>query len=138
MQLFRGIASLLAGFILLPVLMWAGLFVVGAVWPGLIGPMPAPDTPQAAPSPGFMGVNLGLTVVMASISAAVAARLAPAPPYLWVLLLAFLVFAGGLVFGIQQVGGPTPTWYLLALPMTSGLAIAAGGWAYLRWGGSDR
>lgn len=137
MRLLQGIASLLAGFVLLPVLMWTGLFVIGAVWPELLGPMPAANAAEAAPSPSFMGVNLGLTIVMASLSAAVAARLAPAPPYLWVLLLAFLVFAGGLVFGIQQVGGPAPTWYLLALPMTSGLAIAGGGWAYLRWWAAD-
>ena len=135
MRLLRGIGSLLAGFFLLPMLMWAGLLVVGAVWPELIGPAPVPgaDAAEVAPSSGFMAVNLGLTLVMASVSAAVAARLAPAPAFLWVLLLAFLVLAGGLVFGIQQVGGPAPTWYLLALPMTSGLAIAVGGWAYLRW-----
>lgn len=135
MRLLQGIASLLAGFVLLPVLMWTGLSVIGAAWPELLGPMPVANAAEAVPSPSFMGVNLGLTIVMASLSGAVAARLAPA--YLWVLLLAFLVFAGGLVFGIQQVGGPAPTWYLLALPMTSGLAIAGGGWAYLRWWAAD-
>ncbi|MFW6085185.1 MAG: hypothetical protein ACODAA_08230 [Gemmatimonadota bacterium] len=143
MGLLRGIGSLLVGFLLLPMLMRIALVAVGAVWPDLVGPAadtaavgaagvdgPAVDLPT--PSGGFMALNLGLTFVMAAVSATVTAILAPEPPYLWVLLLGFLVFAGGLVFGIQQVGGPAPTWYLLALPLTSGVAIAVGGWAYLR------
>ncbi len=130
MELLRGTGSLLAGFLLLPMLMRVGLGAVGALWPEVMGPA---DAAAATPSPALMAVNLGLTLVMAAISAVVTAMLAPEPPYLWVLLLGFLVFAGGLVFGVQQIGGPAPTWYLLALPLTSGVAIAAGGWAYLSW-----
>lgn len=135
MQLLRGLVSVLAGFILLPMLMWVGLTLVGAVLPDLLGPV---SNAAAAPSPGFMGLNLGLTFLTASVSAAVTARLAPTPAYLWVLLLAFLVFAGGLIFGVQQLGGPAPSWYLLGLPLTSGLSIALGGWAYLWWRQADR
>lgn len=144
MGLLRGIGSLLAGFLLLPMLMRIALFAVGTVWPDLVGAaantavvgsgeLAAAEADLPTPSPAFMALNLGLTFVMAAISAVVTAMLAPEPPYLWVLLLGFLVFVGGLVFGVQQIGGPAPTWYLLALPLTSGLAIAVGGWAYLRW-----
>lgn len=132
MGLLRGIGSLLAGFLLLPMLMRVALAVVGALWPGVASPVEAAAAPTA-PTAAFMGLNLGLTLLMAAASAVVTAMLAPEPPYLWVLLLGFLVFAGGLVFGVQQIGGPAPTWYLLALPLTSGLAIGLGGWAYLRW-----
>ena len=119
-------------------LMRVALAAVAAVWPDALGPTPEAGSMSASPSTVFMGLNLGLTFVMAAVSAAVTAMLAPEPPYLWVLLLAFFVFAGGTVFGVQQIGGPAPTWYLLALPLTSGLAIAAGGWGYLRWRETDR
>jgi len=140
----RGVASLVVGFFLVPVLMWVALSAVLAVWPGLLPPAGA-DTAEAlgaAPPLAFMVVNLGLATLTAGLSAAVTARLAPDPAFLWVLLLAFFVFAGGLVFGVQQVGGIMPTWYLLAMPLASGLAIGGGGYVYLLWrdhrGAEDR
>lgn len=129
LHMFRGLVSLLAGFLVLPLLMLVALEVVQATWPG-VG---APGGDLAGPRESFLTLNLGLAAAMAGVSAAITARLAPEPRYLWVLLLAFVVFAGGLVFGIQLTGGVTPTWYLLGLPLVSGLAIAAGGWAYLMW-----
>ena len=133
--MLRGIASLVAGFLLIPVLMRVALGAVLAARPDLVGPSVAgaPGDLAAGPPLAFMIVNLGLAVLTAAISAAVTARLAPDPAFLWVLLLAFLVFAGGLVFGVQEIGGTTPTWYLLSLPLASGLAIAAGGYGYLAW-----
>lgn len=133
--MLRGIASLVAGFLLLPILMRLALAVVLAAWPDLLGPAEAngADALAAAPPTAFMIVNLGLATLTAGFSAAVTAKLAPEPAFLWVLLLAFMVFAGGLVFGVQQTGGVTPTWYLLAMPLTSGLAIAGGGYLYLMW-----
>lgn len=131
MTMLRGVASLVAGFVLMPILMWMTLSAVLAVWPGLV---PAAGANATDPPPlAFMVVNLGLAALTAGFSAAVTARLAPNPAFLWVLLLAFFVFAGGLVFGVQQIGGATPTWYLLAMPLASGLAIAAGGFGYLAW-----
>jgi len=132
--MLRGIVSLTAGFLLVPLLMRVALGAVLAVWPGLLGsgvaiPIDGLPTPPVA----FMVVNLGLAVLVAGLAAAITALLAPDPPYLWVLLLAFLVFAGGLAFGVQQIGGATPTWYLLAMPLVSGLAIVAGGYVYLGW-----
>jgi len=132
--MLRGIVSLTAGFLLVPLLMRVALGAVLAVWPGLLGsgvaiPIDGLPTPPVA----FMIVNLGLAVLVAGLAAAVTALLAPEPPFLWVLLLAFLVFAGGLAFGVQQIGGATPTWYLLAMPLVSGLAIVAGGYVYLGW-----
>lgn len=137
MGLLRGIGSLLAGFLLLPMLMRVALAAVGTLWPDVLGSGPGAGSAPVGPPQAFMALNLGLTLVMASISGAVTAMLAPDPPYSWVLLLGFLVFAGGLVFGVQQMGGSAPTWYLLALPLTSGVAIVTGGWAYLRWGEDD-
>lgn len=133
--MLRGLASLAAGFVLVRVLMWMALSVVLATWPGLLPTSGAPraDALAAAPPLAFMVVNLGLVAFTAGLSAAVTARLAPDPAFLWVLLLAFFEFAGGLVFGVQQIGGTTPTWYLLAMPLASGLAIAAGGYGYLAW-----
>lgn len=133
--MLRGVASLAAGFVLVPMLMWVALSAVLAVWPDLL-PSSGASTAHplgAAPPLAFMAVNLGLAALTAGLSAAVTAHLAPDPAFLWVLLLAFFVFAGGLVFGVQQIGGATPTWYLLSMPLTSGLAIAAGGYAYLAW-----
>lgn len=133
--MLRGVASLAAGFVLVPVLMWIALSAVLAVWPGLLGPPGAGPTGDLAAMPplSFMIVNLCLALLTAGLGAAVTARLAPDPAFLWVLLLAFFVFAGGLVFGVQQIGGAMPTWYLLAMPLASGLAIAAGGYGYLAW-----
>lgn len=133
--MLRGVASLAAGFVLVPMLMWMALSAVLAVWPDLLPSSEAgmADAAAAAPPLAFMVVNLGLAALTAGLSAAVTARLAPDPAFLWVLLLAFFVFVGGLVFGVQQIGGPTPTWYLLAMPLASGLAIAAGGYGYLTW-----
>ena len=133
--MLRGAASLAAGFVLVPLLMWLARGAVFAAWPGLL---PSPGAGAAGASAGapplaFMVVNLGLAALTAGLSAAVTARLAPDPAFLWVLLLAFLVFAGGLVFGVQQIGGVMPTWYLLAMPLATGLAIAAGGYGYLAW-----
>lgn len=132
--MLRGVVSLVVGFVLVPVLMWVAITAVLAVWPGLL-PSGAggADLPGATPRLAFMVVNLGLAALTAGLSAAVTARLAPDPPFLWVLLLAFFVFSGGLVFGVQQIGGAVPTWYLLAMPLASGLAIAAGGYGYLAW-----
>lgn len=133
--MLRGVASLVAGFFLVPVLMWVALSAVLAVWPDLLPPAGAgaAAAPVVTPPLAFMVVNLCLAALTAGLSAAVTAHLAPNPAFLWVLLLAFFVFAGGLVFGVQQIGGTTPTWYLLAMPLASGLAIAAGGYAYLAW-----
>lgn len=125
MSAFRGIAAILAGFAALPLLMRLGLTAVAAIWPD------AAASATGAPEPSFMWVNLGLTGVMSAIAGAITAAIAPPPPYLWALVLAFLVFGGGLVFGISQSGGPTPTWYLLALPLVNGAFIAVGGWAWL-------
>lgn len=135
MTMLRGVASLVAGFVLIFVLMWMAIPAVLAIWPNLLPPSEAGtvDALAAAPPIAFMVVNLGLAALTAGLSATVTARLAPEPAFLWVLLLAFLVFAGGLVFGVQQIGGATPTWYLLAMPLASGLAIASGGYAYLVW-----
>lgn len=132
--MLRGIVSLTAGFLLVPLLMRVVLGAVLAAWPGLLGSAVA-GTVDGRPGPtiAFMIVNLVLAVLVAGLAAAVTARLAPDPPFLWVLLLGFLVFAGGLVFGVQQIGGATPTWYLLVMPLGSGLAIVAGGYAYLAW-----
>lgn len=137
MRLIRGVASLVAGFLVLPLLMRIGLAAVLTMWPGLLhsagwlaGSMPGPPGP---PSAEFMVLNLGLTVVMSALAAVLTAIVAPEPPFLWVLLLAFLVFIGGLVFGVRQYGGLTPTWYLLGLPLANGLGIATGGWAFLGW-----
>lgn len=133
--MLRGVASVVAGFLLVPVLMRVALDIVLAVWPdALVGPgAGATNGLAVAPPLAFMIVNLGLAVLTAGVGAAVTARLAPEPAFLWVLLLAFLVFAGGVVFGVQQMGGATPTWYLLAMPLASGLAIAAGGYVVLAW-----
>lgn len=133
--MLRGIASLVAGFLLLPVLMWVAISAVLVVWPGLLPPTGAGEfeTLTAAPPLAFMAVNIGLTALTAGISAAVTARLAPDPAFFWVLLLAFFVFTGGLVLGVQHIGGATPTWYLLAMPLVSGLAIAGGGYGYQAW-----
>ncbi|MFW6088846.1 MAG: hypothetical protein ACODAB_03770 [Gemmatimonadota bacterium] len=133
--MLRGIVSLVVGFVLVPVLMWMALAAVLAVWPDLLpsSGAGAAGSLGAAPPLAFMVVNLGLAALTAGLAAAVTAHLAPDPAFLWVLLLAFLVFAGGLVFGVQQIGGATPTWYLLAMPLASGLAIAAGGYGYLAW-----
>lgn len=133
LRMFRGLASLLAGFLVLPLLMLVALEVVRATWPGIARPAALPGESPAGPAGSFLTLNLCLAAAMAGVSAAITARLAPEPRYLWVLLLAFVVFAGGLVFGIQLTGGMTPTWYLLGLPLVSGLAIAVGGWAYLMW-----
>jgi len=132
--MLRGVVSLVVGFLLLPLLMRMAQAAVLAARPDLLAPLKAGALDGlTSPPTAFMIVNLVLAVVAAGLSAAVTARLAPHPSFLWVLLLAFLVFAGGLVFGVQQTGDVTPTWYLLAMPMTSGLAIAAGGFAYLAW-----
>lgn len=132
--MLRGVASLAAGFVLVPMLMWVATSAVLAVWPGLLpSGTGLADATAAAPPLAFMVVNLGLAALTAGLSAAVTARLAPDPAFLWVLLLAFFVFAGGLVFGVQQIGGAMPTWYLLAMPLASGLAIAVGGYGYLAW-----
>lgn len=132
--MLRGVASLAAGFVLVPLLMWMALSTVLAIWPGLLpSETGAAGPPGTAPPLAFLVVNLGLAALTAGISAAVTARLAPEPAFLWVLLLAFFVFAGGLVFGVQQIGGAMPTWYLLAMPLTTGLAITTGGYAYLAW-----
>lgn len=124
--MLRGFASLVAGFFLLPLLMRAGLLVVHAVAPELLG------SPGAGPTQAFMTLNLALSFLAAGLSGALTARIAPEPAFLWVLLLGFLVFVGGLVFGIQQTGAVVPTWYLLSLPLVTGLAIMVGGWALLR------
>jgi len=136
-RLLRGVVSLVAGFLVLPLLMRIGLAAVLTIWPGLLhaagwlaGSMPGPPGP---PSSEFMILNLGLTVVMSALAAVFTAIVAPEPPFLWVLLLAFLVFIGGLVFGVRHYGGLTPTWYLLGLPLANGLGIATGGWAFLGW-----
>lgn len=126
MPALRGFASLVAGFLLLPLVMRGGLLVVLAVAPDLVG------SPGAGPTESFMALNLALAFLAAALSGALTARLAPEPAFLWVLLLAFLVFVGGLVFGIQQTGAGMPTWYLLSLPLTTGLAIMLGGWGLLR------
>lgn len=133
--MLRGVASLAVGFVLVPLLMWVALSAVLAAWPDLLpsSGAGATDAPGGAPPLAFMVVNLGLAALTAGLSAAVTARLAPDPSFLWVLILAFFVFAGGLVFGVQQIGGATPAWYLLAMPLASGLAIAAGGYGYLAW-----
>lgn len=134
MPVLRGVAGVLAGFLLLPLLMRLGLAVCAALWPGLVptGPAPAEPTPSVAgPSLAFLLTTLALNLVMSAASGAVTSRLAPEPPYLWVLLLAFLVFAGGVVFAVQQIGGASPAWYLLTQPLVSGIAIATGGWAAL-------
>ena len=126
MKALRGAASIVAGFLALPVLMRISLGAVLTVRPDLV--------PPSGPPPGtYLAVNLGLAAVMGTLSAALTARLAPEPPFLWALLLAFLVFAGGLVFGVQQMGSAAPGWYLLGMPLISGLSIAFGGWAYLEW-----
>lgn len=133
--MLRGVASLVTGFVLVPLLMWVAISAVLAVWPGLLpsAGARAAEPLGATPPLAFMVVNLCLAALTAGVSAAVTARLAPEPAFLWVLLLAFFVFAGGLVFGVQQIGGAMPTWYLLAMPLTSGLAIAVGGYGYLTW-----
>lgn len=133
--MLRGVASLAAGFVLVPLLMWVALSAVLAVWPGLLASSGtgASEPVAAAPTLAFLVVNLSLAALTAGLSAAVTARLAPEPGFLWVLLLAFFVFAGGLVFGVQQIGGAMPTWYLLAMPLATGFAIAAGGYGYLAW-----
>lgn len=137
MRILRGIASLVVGFLVLPLLMRIGLTAVLTIWPGLLQSAgwlaPALPGPPGLPSTDFMILNLGLTLVMSGVAAVLTALIAPEPPFLWVLLLAFLVFTGGLVFGVRQYGGPTPTWYLLGLPLANGLGIAAGGWAFLGW-----
>lgn len=127
--LLRGAASVVAGFLLLPILMQVALIALSAVSPDVLEPERSSETLTGS----FMWVNLGLTGLMAALSAVVTAILAPEPRFLWVLLLGFLVFAGGLVFGIQQSGGIMPTWYLLAMPLMSGLSIAGGGYTYLAW-----
>ena len=122
---FRGILAILAGFLSLPFFMWVALAVVAPLWPEATG--------SPAPSVAFMRLNLGLTGLMAALSAVVTATIAPPPRYLWVLVLSFLVFLGGLVVGVTQSGAALPTWYLLGLPLVSGLSIALGGWAWLAW-----
>jgi len=124
--MLRGFASLVAGFFLLPLLMRIGLSAVLAIAPNLAG------APGPGPTETFLALNLGLAVLAAGLSGALTARLAPDPAFLWALLLAFFVFVGGLVFGLQQGGGMTPTWYLLAMPLATGLGIAGGGWLLLR------
>ena len=137
MRIFRGIASLVAGFLVLPFLMQMGLTIVPTIWPGLWQspgwPGAAMPGPPGPPGENFLVLNLGLTLLMSALAAVVTAVIAPEPAFLWVLLLAFLVFVGGLVFGLQQYGGATPTWYLLSLPLANGLGIATGGWAFLAW-----
>lgn len=116
--MIRGVASVLAGFLAMPAMMFFARSVIGALWPDLS------DT-------SYLILNLTLAAMTGMCAAALTARLAPEPPYMWVLVLAFFVFTGGVVMGIQQLGGPVPDWYLLALPPTTGVAMAVGGWAYL-------
>ena len=129
MPLLRGVASVIAGCLLLPVLMQLALMAVTAMWSDPF----QPAGPSEAPTEAFMRLNLGLTALMAALSGVVTAILAPEPRFLWVLLLGFFVLAGGLVFGVQQSGGIIPAWYLIAMPLVSGLSIAGGGYAYLTW-----
>jgi hypothetical protein len=136
-RIVRGVASLVAGFLAIPLLMRILQTVVLTLWPALLQSAGWPEVtipgPPGPPTAAFMSLNLGLTFLASSIGAVLTAIVAPEPPFLWVLLLAFLVFTGGLVIAVQQYGGVTPTWYLLGLPLSNGLGIATGGWAFLAW-----
>jgi peptidoglycan/LPS O-acetylase OafA/YrhL len=127
MPLFRGVGSVIAGFILLNVLTMFGLLGLVSFWPEVTTAAAAGRTPPDA----FIVAKLALSAFLALVSSFVTARLAPEPKMMWVLLYAFVVFGIGVVFAITASGGPEPTWYLVTLPMLGGLCIVAGGRWYL-------
>lgn len=127
MPLFRGVGSVIAGFIILNILTMFGLLGLASFWPDITADAAAGRTPPGA----FIIAKLALSAFLAAVSSFVTAKLAPEPRMMWVLLYAFVVFGIGVLFAITAAGGPEPTWYLISLPVIGGLCIAAGGRWYL-------
>lgn len=133
MPLFRGVGSVVAGFILLNLLTMLSLPGLANFWPDLTADAAAGRTPPAA----FIVAKMALSAFLALVSSFVTAKLAPEPKMMWVLLYAFVVFGIGIMFAITAAGGPAPTWYLVSLPVLGGLCIVAGGRWYLRRGSGE-
>lgn len=130
MPWLRGLASVVAGFVLMNLLMMFMILGLVSFFPDAGAAAEQGLTPPTA----YILANLALSAFVAFVSSFATAKLAPEPKLTWVYALAAVVFVGGLVYGISSLmrpDGVQPAWYLVSLPVLGGLAVALGGRWYL-------
>lgn len=126
----RGLASVVAGFVLLNLLMMFLVMGLVSFFPDAAAAAEAGRTPPMT----YILANLALSTFVAFVASFATARLAPEPKLTWVYALAAVVVVGGLIYGISGLlrpDGVQPAWYLVSLPILGGLAVAFGGRWYL-------
>lgn len=127
----RGIAAVIAGYVIMAAIVMAGTFaLVAAFVPGGVAAMRAMrDNPAAMPkpSPRYYSMNIALSLVAAIVGGWVAAQIAGPAPRGYVISLAVVVLAMGLVSGFAPGSRGQATWYKLAIPLIGALGVAIGG-----------
>ena len=115
----RGLASVIAGYILMTVLVMFMTLGLVSFWPGAAE---AADPPTA-----YVVVNLILSTFIAGVSAFATVRFAPEPKMRWVSMYAVVILIIGVAYGVSKMGGTQPDWYLFSLPILGAAAIYVGG-----------
>ena len=117
----RGLASVIAGYILMTVLVMFMTLGLVSFWPGA--------AEAANPPTAYVAINLVLSVFMATVSSFATVHFAPEPKMRWVDIYASVVLIIGVAYAVYRMGGTQPDWYLFSLPALGAAGIYFGG----RW-----
>ena len=129
--MLRGVLSVVAGFITMTVIVMAGTMALMAAYvPGGLGAMKAMrENPSAipTPTPRYYVMNIALSLVAAIVGGWLTTRIAGTPATGYVIALALVVLAMGLVSAFMTRSGTQPGWYKALIPLIGVAGVAIGG-----------
>ena len=124
MVILHAFLALASGFAVMAILVMAMTALVARL-------VPSWSDTEGKPSPGYIVVNLGYSLLAAAAGGYVTAFAAVANPLIHVLALGLTVLALAGLSALQQ-RGKQPIWYQLSLVAISPIGVLAGGLLRLR------
>jgi hypothetical protein len=119
----RGFGAIVAGFVVVFLLSFAGHEVLRLVWPSAFG---MANRIESAPA---LLLVLLYTFVFAACGCSVAARLAPNAPMVYALVVGGIILVLDIIGTVSRWGSEPPWYHVAVLALVMPAAWVGGGWA---------
>jgi peptidoglycan/LPS O-acetylase OafA/YrhL len=126
--MLQGVGAVVAGFVAMTIVVMAGsMALMAAFVPGGLAAMKTMrDNPSTMPkpTPRYYVMNITLSLVAAMLGGWLTGRIAGPQPQNYLVALAVVILAMGLVSAFSPGSGMQPKWYKLLIPVIGVAGIA--------------